>query len=287
MQKMLADVTTWPSDPPQLIGSRCDDCGATTFPVETRCPRCGHQAMSELPLPRRGTLVAWTTQGFPPVVPYAGDETGAYFEPFGVGLVQLDDVVRVECRLTESDPAKLEFGMDGRADDHPLLHRRRRQRDRDLRLRTRHRRPELRSRDMTDVAIIGVGLHPFGRFGDKTAIEMGADAVDLALTDAGVGLEGHPVRLRRQLGGRPDRPAHRSGRPHRHPVHERVQRLRHRGASAIQQTANAIRPATTTSASPSAWTSTRAARSRSTPPWRTCRSGTPRTASSSPPSSSA
>ena len=30
---------------------------------------------------------------------------------------------------------------------------------------------------MEDVAIIGVGLHPFGRFGDKSAIEMAADAV--------------------------------------------------------------------------------------------------------------
>src|SRR3954452_14016006 len=38
---------------------------------------------------------------------------------------------------------------------------------------------------MNDVAIIGVGLHPFGRF-DKTAMEMGADAIQLALTDAGV-----------------------------------------------------------------------------------------------------
>jgi acetyl-CoA acetyltransferase len=39
---------------------------------------------------------------------------------------------------------------------------------------------------MSDVAIIGVGLHPFGRFGDKSAFEMGADAVELALTDAGL-----------------------------------------------------------------------------------------------------
>src|SRR6476619_6724581 len=38
---------------------------------------------------------------------------------------------------------------------------------------------------MNDVAIIGVGLHPFGRF-DKTAIEMGAEAIQFALTDAGV-----------------------------------------------------------------------------------------------------
>ena len=112
MQKALADVFTWPDEQPHLIGSRCDDCGATTFPAQSRCPRCGHAAMSELKLPRAGTLVAWTTQEFPPVVPYAGDETGEQFEPFGVGLVQLGDVVRVESRLTEHDPAKLRFGMD-------------------------------------------------------------------------------------------------------------------------------------------------------------------------------
>jgi acetyl-CoA acetyltransferase len=37
-----------------------------------------------------------------------------------------------------------------------------------------------------DVAIIGVGLHPFGRFGPKSAIEMGADAIRAACSDAGV-----------------------------------------------------------------------------------------------------
>ena len=112
MQKALANVFTWPDDDPKLIGSRCTECGATTFPAQTRCPRCSRTTMSELALPQRGTLVSWTTQGFPPVIPYAGDETGASFTPFGVGLVQLDDVVRVEARLTESDPAKLRFAMD-------------------------------------------------------------------------------------------------------------------------------------------------------------------------------
>ncbi|MGA8726620.1 MAG: OB-fold domain-containing protein [Acidimicrobiales bacterium] len=68
--------------------------------------------MSELLLPRRGTLVSWTTQGFPPSFDYKGDPTGASFEPYGVGLVQLDDVVRVESRLTESDPERLDFGME-------------------------------------------------------------------------------------------------------------------------------------------------------------------------------
>ena len=39
---------------------------------------------------------------------------------------------------------------------------------------------------MTDVAIIGVGLHPFGRFGDKPGMEMEAEAIMAALDDAGV-----------------------------------------------------------------------------------------------------
>ncbi len=39
---------------------------------------------------------------------------------------------------------------------------------------------------MPDVAIVGVGLHPFGRFPGKSAIEMGADATRAALKDAGV-----------------------------------------------------------------------------------------------------
>src|SRR5246127_2976619 len=38
---------------------------------------------------------------------------------------------------------------------------------------------------MNDVAIIGVGLHPFGRF-DKSAIQRGAEAIQAALFDAGL-----------------------------------------------------------------------------------------------------
>ena len=39
---------------------------------------------------------------------------------------------------------------------------------------------------MNDVAIVGVGLHPFGRFGSKSAMEMAADAIFAALRDAGM-----------------------------------------------------------------------------------------------------
>jgi uncharacterized protein len=115
MQKALApEISTWPDENPQLIGSTCGSCGATAFPVQQRCPKCSAGDMSQALLPRRGTLVAWTTQGFPPGPPYKGP-TGKAFVPFGVGLVELglqqEAVIRVEGRLTENDPAKLEFGM--------------------------------------------------------------------------------------------------------------------------------------------------------------------------------
>jgi uncharacterized protein len=111
MQKPIADVFTWPSEEPKLIGARCTECSAVTFPSQSRCPRCSTASMEDLELPTQGTLVSWTTQAFPPSIDYMGDPTGKSFVPFGVGLVQLEDVVRVEARLTENDPAKLDFGM--------------------------------------------------------------------------------------------------------------------------------------------------------------------------------
>ncbi|MCX4095737.1 thiolase family protein [Nocardia sp. alder85J] len=40
---------------------------------------------------------------------------------------------------------------------------------------------------MSNVSIVGVGLHPFGRFEGKQALDMGAEAVRDALADAGIG----------------------------------------------------------------------------------------------------
>ena len=106
------DVFTWPPNEPQLMGARCARCRAVTFPTQSSCPRCGAPEMEQHLLPRRGTLWTWTTQEFLPKEPYASGETAETFKPYGIGLVQLGNEVRVEGRLTESDPAKLQFGME-------------------------------------------------------------------------------------------------------------------------------------------------------------------------------
>jgi uncharacterized OB-fold protein len=113
VQRAFADdVFTWPSDEPQLIGGRCTECGAVTFPMPPSCARCGSVEVEQHLLPREGTLWTFTTQEFLPKEPYASGETLETFRPYGVGLVQLGDEVRVEGRLTEGDSSELRIGMD-------------------------------------------------------------------------------------------------------------------------------------------------------------------------------
>jgi len=111
-QVPVADgLFTWPSDTPRLIGSRCRACGMVTFPVQDSCPRCASTEMAEHLLARRGRLWAWTTQSFPPPAPPYAGATGKDFVPFGIGYVDLGDV-KVETRLTESDPDSLHNGAE-------------------------------------------------------------------------------------------------------------------------------------------------------------------------------
>ena len=105
-------IFTWPSDDPQLIGSRCSECAIVTFPAQDSCPRCASTAMAEQLLARRGTLWAFTTQSFPPPSPPYLGAAGRDFVPFGVGFVELPGEVKVETRLTESDPELLTHGME-------------------------------------------------------------------------------------------------------------------------------------------------------------------------------
>jgi uncharacterized OB-fold protein len=99
---------TWPDDP-QLIGSRCQLCGAVTFPQQGSCPRCTATDVERHLLSRTGTLWTWTVQGFrPKSPPYEGP---AEFEPYPVGYVELPGECKVESILVDVAPEELEIGM--------------------------------------------------------------------------------------------------------------------------------------------------------------------------------
>ena len=96
---------------PRLKGGKCRECGNHTFPLLPGCSKCAGSDIEAVELGTTGTLWAWTVQGFPPKSPpYLGETDPDKFKPFGVGYVELDEVI-VEARLTESEPANLEEGM--------------------------------------------------------------------------------------------------------------------------------------------------------------------------------
>jgi uncharacterized OB-fold protein len=95
---------------PRLVAGRCSDCRSLMFPVRANCPACGSGAVERTLLPRRGTLWTWTTQGFEPKSPPYLHEEGE-FVPFALGYVEFAGYLRVEGRLTESDPGRLRIGM--------------------------------------------------------------------------------------------------------------------------------------------------------------------------------
>jgi uncharacterized OB-fold protein len=106
---MHPDLLAGTPEAPVLLGSACRACGTVTFPRQASCPRCTSTDVGEHQLARRGTLWSWTVQRFrPKSPPYVGPEE---FEPYGVGYVELPGEVRVEARLTESDPTRLRIGM--------------------------------------------------------------------------------------------------------------------------------------------------------------------------------
>lgn len=105
-------VFTVSADGPHLLGSKCLDCDTYAFPPQSGCQRCSGTNTERTELSNRGTLWTWTIQGFPPKSPpFIGDADPATFRSFGVGYVELPGQVKVETRLTESDPDKLNIGM--------------------------------------------------------------------------------------------------------------------------------------------------------------------------------
>jgi uncharacterized OB-fold protein len=87
-----------------LVGGYSPSSGRTHFPRLAACPYTGADDVEEVELPTTGTLWGWTAVTARP----PGYE-GAL--PFGFGIVELTDGLRVITRITESDPGALEFGQ--------------------------------------------------------------------------------------------------------------------------------------------------------------------------------
>jgi uncharacterized OB-fold protein len=96
-----------------LIGGRCENCGRHHFPAEVVCPYCGAAEVARVELSDTGALWGWTAVTAAPPG-YAGDV------PFGFGVVELPEGLRVISRIEAPDPARLSFGTPMRFGLAPL-----------------------------------------------------------------------------------------------------------------------------------------------------------------------
>ncbi|HEY1650779.1 MAG TPA: Zn-ribbon domain-containing OB-fold protein [Acidimicrobiales bacterium] len=92
------------SDSAALLGSRCAACGSHLFPRVDACTYCATEDPEPVELSTQGTLWSWTAVTASPPG-YEGDV------PFGIGIVELPEGIRIISRLTESDPAALQPGQ--------------------------------------------------------------------------------------------------------------------------------------------------------------------------------
>lgn len=88
----------------RLIGSRCLKCGKIYYPPRLRC-LCGSREFKEYQLPRRGKLISFTTIRSAP-------EEYKEFEPYSVGLIELEDGTKIIAQLTDVDADELKVGME-------------------------------------------------------------------------------------------------------------------------------------------------------------------------------
>ena len=88
---------------PRLLAGRCTACGDLHFPRAEVCPYCGCATCSETAIGATGTIYVGTVVTTAPPG-YQGSV------PYGFGLVDLDEGLRVISVLGETDPEKLTPG---------------------------------------------------------------------------------------------------------------------------------------------------------------------------------
>lgn len=88
---------------PHLIAGRCKACGKYTFPKYYACPSCFSDDLEDAPLSPKGTLHSFTI---------VRRSLPDYPVPYGLGLVDFPERVRVMAQIEADDLERLRLGME-------------------------------------------------------------------------------------------------------------------------------------------------------------------------------
>ncbi len=99
----------YPSEQVRLKGSKCPICSEVFLGKQLSCGNCANENMEDIILSDKGKLYTYTViRGRPP-----GDYKGPDpFVPFGEGLIELPEGIRILSPLMSCDVNKLKIGTE-------------------------------------------------------------------------------------------------------------------------------------------------------------------------------
>ena len=106
---------------PRLQGSRCTVCKTPYFPRSAVChnPECNESSIEAAQFGPLGTLWSLAIQDYPPPSPVKFDKP---YTPYAMGVIDLDDGLRVLGRLSVDDPRSINPGARVTLVIEPLAH---------------------------------------------------------------------------------------------------------------------------------------------------------------------
>ncbi|MFC1977883.1 Zn-ribbon domain-containing OB-fold protein [Chloroflexota bacterium] len=99
-----------PLEDVMLQGSKCRNCGEVALGISSSCQNCAGEELDVIPLSKDGILWTYTVIRNRPPGDYKGPDP---FVPFGEGLVELPEGIRVKIPLG-GDPERLKIDMNMR-----------------------------------------------------------------------------------------------------------------------------------------------------------------------------
>lgn len=88
----------------RLEAGKCSGCGKLLFPKRLICPECGNRNFETVKLNRQGKLITYT-------VIHVGPSQFTDQVPYAVGIVELNEGVRLLSQIADCPPDELQTGM--------------------------------------------------------------------------------------------------------------------------------------------------------------------------------
>jgi uncharacterized OB-fold protein len=88
----------------RLEAARCTACRKVAFPPRRVCPSCHAESFETIQLTEEGKLVTWT-------VIHVAPSDFSEQAPYVIGIVELQEGVRITAQIVDCEPEQLDFGM--------------------------------------------------------------------------------------------------------------------------------------------------------------------------------